>query len=106
MSAAEVVSALSRVMRAHGGGLVLETDGPAAQVRYTGMCAACAGRLLCHENLVRPALEAAGAVSVEAPGTRADISVLERMAALYGRQETHDDHDNGGALGTGRRLAD
>ena len=84
VSTAEVVSALSRVMRAHGGGLVLEAEGPAARVRYTGMCAACAGRPLCHENLVRPALEAAGAVSVEAPGTRADPTVMERISALYG----------------------
>lgn len=88
MSAVEVTHALSRVMRAHGGGLVLEHDGPEVRVRYTGMCAACAGRVLCHQNLVRPALLAiAGVESVEAPGTKVDHSVLARIEALQERQE-------------------
>ena len=99
MSIPEAVAALNRVMRAHGGGLALEADGPAAKVRYTGMCAACAGRLLCHQNLVRPALQSAGAVSVQAPGTRADSSVLERITALYERQEIHDRDDDDAAIG-------
>ena len=79
----EMTRALSRVMRAHGGGLELTAPGPDAEVRFTGMCAACAGRPLCLENLVAPALLALDTVtSVSAPGTRADPAALDRFRAL------------------------
>ena len=52
MNERDVASALSRVLRAHGGGLELLAAGPDAEVRFTGMCAGCAGRPLCLRNLV------------------------------------------------------
>ena len=107
MSAAEVISALARVLRSHGGGLVLEQDGPDVRVRFTGMCAACPCRVLCHDNLVRPALLAVeGVETVDAPGTRVDISVRRRIAALYGRQEAPDVHNGDAGPGPGRGPAD
>lgn len=79
----DVAGALTRVMRAHGGGLELTRAGPAAEVRFTGMCAGCPGRPLCLENLVTPALLAVDAVtSVTAAGTRADPAALDRFRAL------------------------
>ena len=79
----DVVRALSRVLRAHGGGLELRGGGPDAEVRFTGMCAGCACRPLCLENLVAPALLALDTVtSVSAPGTRADPAALDRFRAL------------------------
>ncbi len=102
MSAAEVTSALARVLRSHGGGLVLEQDGPDVRVRFTGMCSACPCRVLCHDNLVQPALLAVdGVETVDAPGTRVDPSVRTRIAALYGRQEAPDVHGDSAASGPG-----
>jgi Fe-S cluster biogenesis protein NfuA len=84
----DVARVLSRVMRAHGGGLELTRAGPDAEVRFTGMCAGCASRPLCLENLVAPALLALDTVtSVTAPGARADPAALDRFRSLSRRQD-------------------
>ncbi len=78
-----MVRALSRVMRAHGGGLELVRPGHDAEVRFTGMCVGCAGRPLCLENLVTPALLAVDTVtSVTAAGVRTDEAALDRFRSL------------------------
>lgn len=83
MTELDVARALTRVMRAHGGGLELVRPGPDAEVRFAGMCAGCPSRPLCMENLVAPALLAMNTVtSVTAAGTRADPAALDRFRSL------------------------
>lgn len=97
MTEHDVARALSRVMRAHGGGLELDQAGPHAEVRFTGMCAGCPGRPLCLENLVAPALLAVDAVtSVTAPGTRADPAALGRFRSLSADRPRDDPPGPGG----------
>jgi len=87
----DLAGALTRVMRAHGGGLELTRPGPDAEVRFTGMCAGCPGRPLCLENLVIPALLAVDTVtSVTAAGTRADPAALGRLRALSAGEPRED----------------
>lgn len=87
MSTAAVVVALSRVLRGHGGGLELISDGPVPAVRFTGMCAGCPGKPACHEGLIVPALLAVpGVHGVEASGTRMDPAARARLQAVTGGQ--------------------
>lgn len=83
MNTAVVVGALARVLRGHGGGLELVSDGPVPVARFTGMCAGCPGGLGCHEGLVvAPALLALpGVRGVEASGTRMDPAARARLQA-------------------------
>ncbi len=85
MNTAQVVEALSGVLRGHGGGLQLLSDGPVPSVRFTGMCAGCPGKPGCHEGLVVPALLAVpGVRDVEASGTRTDPAARARLQAVTG----------------------
>jgi Fe-S cluster biogenesis protein NfuA len=79
------VDELSRLMRAHGGGLELEAVAPdgTVRVRFTGMCTGCAFRPLTMAATVRRTLGAvAGVTRVEAVGSRISEQAEERLAAL------------------------
>lgn len=88
------VAALSRLIRAHAGGLELvDVDDVAGivTVRYTGMCRGCELRPVTTEGSVRPALlEVPGVTAVRVAGMRISAEAEARMArdlAPYGVRE-------------------
>lgn len=83
------VDSLAVALRPHGGGLVLESldDGPGGatvRLRFTGMCAGCPARPLCHDQTVAPVLRSLpGVAEVVAPGTRVDAAAAARLRRMF-----------------------
>jgi Fe-S cluster biogenesis protein NfuA len=79
----QTVDALSRMIRAHAGGLQLvdlSADG-VVTVKYTGMCTGCQYRPVTTAGSVRPALLAvAGVTEVVVLGTRISAEAEARLA--------------------------
>jgi Fe-S cluster biogenesis protein NfuA len=91
---AGTIDSLSRLIRAHAGGLELvsvDDEHGAVTVRYTGMCVGCEFRPVTTEGSVRPALLAvAGVTEVLITGMRVSAEAEARLAqalAPYGLQE-------------------
>lgn len=81
---AETIASLSRLIRAHAGGLelvALDDDAGIVTVRFTGMCVGCELRAVTAEGSVRPALLAiAGVKEVRVAGLRISDEAQARMA--------------------------
>lgn len=79
----QTVEALSRMIRAHAGGLELceLSDDGIVTVKYTGMCAGCQYRPATTAGSVRPALLAiAGVTDVLVLGSRISAEAEARLA--------------------------
>jgi Fe-S cluster biogenesis protein NfuA len=81
---AETIDSLSRLIRAHAGGIELvEVDDQhgVVTVRYTGMCVGCEFRPITTEGSVRPALLAVAGVSdVRVTGMRISAEAEARLS--------------------------
>lgn len=79
------VEEISRVLRAHAGGIELEMldDVGRVRVRFTGMCTGCLFRPVTLATTIRPALLGVdGVTSVEAVGVRVSEHATRRLAAV------------------------
>jgi Fe-S cluster biogenesis protein NfuA len=79
----QTIEILSRMIRAHAGGLELRdlSEDGIVTVQYTGMCTGCEFRPLTTAGSVRPALmEVAGVTDVVVLGARISREAEERLA--------------------------
>jgi Fe-S cluster biogenesis protein NfuA len=78
------VNSISRLFKAHGGGLKLEAlgDDGHAEVSFTGMCTGCLFRAVCSGVTVEPGLrEVLGVSAITVSGSRINAAAAERFAA-------------------------
>jgi Fe-S cluster biogenesis protein NfuA len=86
----ERLAVLSRVLRAHAGGveLVHADDEGLVKLRYTGMCTGCPLRPLTTERTVRPVLgDLTGLTRLEVLGSRISVEAVQRLATYVGGAE-------------------